>query len=316
MTRVLAKMVFVISLGAASFASVSSAQAQMVATHFATVEKPWGLGLAPDGNFFATSHTRNKVVNITPSGMASDLNFNDDNPSDLKFYSSGNLYFGSTRYNDQVPQGGFCWYKLNALQRCTWNIAIKNPAGLAVDSDGYIYIADPDNGRVSVIKGEYYDNISTLILTPEIVDNDPQPSAIVIDSTNTIYIAYQGTGKVIKAYRNGSYSVFASGFDKPNGLIFDAGGNLYVAERGTNQVSKITPDGDVSVYVTGLDGPGGMAFDATGTLYVANYDGNSISKIVPAPAAIPTLSEWAMILLALTLAGGAAVIVQRRRALA
>lgn len=33
----------------------------------------------------------------------------------------------------------------------------------------------------------------------------------------------------------------------------------------------------------------------------------------PAPAAVPTMSEWAMILLGLLLAGGAALMIQKRR---
>lgn len=37
------------------------------------------------------------------------------------------------------------------------------------------------------------------------------------------------------------------------------------------------------------------------------------TEVVAGPTPVPTLSEWAMILLGLTLAGGAAVILQRRR---
>jgi hypothetical protein len=34
---------------------------------------------------------------------------------------------------------------------------------------------------------------------------------------------------------------------------------------------------------------------------------------VPAPTPVPTMTEWAMILLGLMLAGGAAVLIQRRQ---
>ena len=43
---------------------------------------------------------------------------------------------------------------------------------------------------------------------------------------------------------------------------------------------------------------------------------STLHLVLRLPAAIPTMSEWAMILLALGLAGGAAVMVQRRRGLA
>lgn len=41
--------------------------------------------------------------------------------------------------------------------------------------------------------------------------------------------------------------------------------------------------------------------------------GEGTSFLVPAPAPVPTLSEWAMILLGVMLAGGAALTIQRRR---
>ena len=44
----------------------------------------------------------------------------------------------------------------------------------------------------------------------------------------------------------------------------------------------------------------------------SSANGNTITVVAP-PAPVPTLSEWAMILMGLTLAGSAAVVIQRRR---
>lgn len=38
-----------------------------------------------------------------------------------------------------------------------------------------------------------------------------------------------------------------------------------------------------------------------------------VLRVAPAPAPIPTISEWAMIILSIMLAGGAALYIQRRR---
>ena len=38
-----------------------------------------------------------------------------------------------------------------------------------------------------------------------------------------------------------------------------------------------------------------------------------VTQVAAAAAAVPTLSEWAMILFGLVLAGGAALVIQRRR---
>lgn len=55
--------------------------------------------------------------------------------------------------------------------------------------------------------------------------------------------------------------------------------------------------------------PGGICDNAG----VSNIRSNVAITGVPAAAAVPTLSEWAMILMGLTLAGGAALFLQRRR---
>lgn len=62
---------------------------------------------------------------------------------------------------------------------------------------------------------------------------------------------------------------------------------------------------DVGFYPPG-GGPGGIRLLANAL----------VSASPPAPTPVPTLSEWAMILLGLTLAGGAALVIQRRRVMA
>ncbi|MBX9709202.1 MAG: IPTL-CTERM sorting domain-containing protein [Caulobacteraceae bacterium] len=47
-----------------------------------------------------------------------------------------------------------------------------------------------------------------------------------------------------------------------------------------------------------------------------NRYGTGTVALAPPPAPIPTLSEWAMILLGLMLAGGAALCIQRRQMMA
>ncbi len=58
-------------------------------------------------------------------------------------------------------------------------------------------------------------------------------------------------------------------------------------------------------YGDNVLGMAGFSYTGPGTLTVGPY---------AAPAAVPTMSEWAMILLTLGMAGGAAAMVQRRRA--
>jgi len=79
-------------------------------------------------------------------------------------------------------------------------------------------------------------------------------------------------------------------------------------------------------YSSGPEGPGTIRFSGTpltGTLQKVTIGGASqltcgadrlLLPNAVAPAPVPTLSEWAMILLGVLLAGGAALTIQRRRA--
>ena len=117
--------------------------------------------------------------------------------------------------------------------------------------------------------------------------------------------------------------------------------NAYISNQNSNNVSVInTATNTVTATVTVGTNPLGVAVSPDGTrAYVTNFGANTVSVIntatntvtatitvgtgpaafgqfigPAAPAApVPTLSEWAMILLGLTLAGGATVLTQRRR---
>jgi hypothetical protein len=72
-----------------------------------------------------------------------------------------------------------------------------------------------------------------------------------------------------------------------------------------------------TTFASGFNGPVGLAFDSAGDLFIANAFGNTVSEIAeaapPPPPPVPTLSEWAMILLGASL-GGWGLLSLRRRA--
>lgn len=144
-----------------------------------------------------------------------------------------------------------------------------DPYGVAVDSDGTLYIADAgDNNLIRKI----------------------------------------GVGGTITTLA-GSVEGFADGvgsaaaFHTPSGLACDAQGNIYVADTGNHAIRKINPQGVVTTlagngtagFRDGLgsqaqfNGPIGVAVDATGDVYVADTYNDSI-RVIRADGQVITLA--------------------------
>ena len=193
-------------------------------------------------------------------------------------------------------------------------LVLSDPFGIAIGSDGTIYIADAgENNRISKLttagalihlagSGEGY------------ADGSPgtfnSPSGLAIDSDGNVYVADTGNNRIRKITPEGVVSTVAGSgvagyadgpataaqFDGPIGVAVDANGNLYVADTYNDRIRKISASGQV-ITIAGAgrpgytDGEGGNAlFDtpcavvvsADGTLFVADTGNNQIRKITPA----------------------------------
>jgi uncharacterized protein (TIGR03437 family) len=153
------------------------------------------------------------------------------------------------------------------------------PAGIAVDSTGNLYIADPSVGRVR--KVDTSGNISTVAGTGTVGysgDGGPAASAqilppigLAVDAKGNLYIAESGAGvpHVRKVDASGIITTFAgsgnsTGFAGDGGpavnaqlntlagLAVDKAGNLYIADAGNYRVRKM----DTSGIITTVAGTG------------------------------------------------------------
>ena len=144
----------------------------------------------------------------------------------------------------------------------------KQPNGIGVDTNGYLYVADSGNDTIRKV--------------------------IPIGATNWVVSTLAGrAGAYGSADGVGTNALFGY----PAGLALDKAGNVYVADYRNNTIRKVTSAGAV-VTLAGLassagsaDGvgddarfywPAAVAVDDTGNVYVADTGNNTIRKITSA----------------------------------
>src|ERR1017187_406178 len=242
--------------------------------------------------------------------------------------SNGNLYFTSIH----------CLFKLDAsgvLTRAAGNAKLGYsgdngpatgaqlswPYGAAVDSAGYLYIADNGNNRIRKVSPS-----GTIITVagdgsngysgdggPATSAQLSGPAGVAVDGSGNLYIADSYNQRIRKVSPSGIISTLAGGGTNgysgdggpatsaevggPAGLAVDGAGNLYIADSYNQRVRKVSPSGIISTVVgdgtwgdSGDGGPAasaevgdpiGVAVDGAGSLYIADAGNGRIRKVSP-----------------------------------
>jgi sugar lactone lactonase YvrE len=190
-----------------------------------------------------------------------------------------------------------------------------NPAAVAVDKNGNVYVADTHNslirkisvdGFVSTFAGQrIYKSIPGTDKTIRF-DN---PSGIAVDAEGNLYVSDWANDLIRKISPAGIVTNLAGNGDRgskdgmgdaasfylPGGLTTDSAGNIFVADTYNNLIRKISPRGEVTTLAgnthpgaangkgsaASFSHPAGVAVDAEGNLFVADAGNNKIRKISP-----------------------------------
>ncbi|MGO9959092.1 MAG: hypothetical protein ACLP50_24520, partial [Solirubrobacteraceae bacterium] len=194
---------------------------------------------------------------------------------------------------------------------------LGEPAGVAVDRTGNLYIADTTNdivervtpgGVLSIVAGDGQFGAPTP--GPATSSDLGEPAGVAIDGSGNLYIADAGNDVVEKVTASGTLSVIAgvpgesgavssgpatsSSLGNPAGVAVDRAGNVYIADTADNVVERVTTGGVLSVVAgdgefgaptpgpatsSDLGAPAGVAVDAAGNLYIADTDNSDIEAV-------------------------------------
>jgi uncharacterized protein (TIGR03437 family) len=189
----------------------------------------------------------------------------------------------------------------------------NQPEGVAVDTNGNVYVADTGNNRIREISGGIVTTLAGTGAAGFSGDSGAaasaqlnQPKGVAVDTNGNVYIADTGnnrireiSGGVITTIAGGGTSTGTSGsatgikLNLPQGVFADLSFNVYIADTGNNLVRLVangtsflttiagtgaagyTGDGGVPT-VAELNQPQGVFADVAGNLYVADTNNNRI----------------------------------------
>jgi uncharacterized protein (TIGR03437 family) len=183
--------------------------------------------------------------------------------------SAGNVFFVAQDYNivlrldaasgEVTLVAGNGTYGFSGDNGPAGSAQLAFPAGVAVDSAGNVYIADPGNGRIRKVSN----GIITTVAGggASLGDNGPATSALLYT---------------------------------PVGIALDSAGNLYIADAAGNRIRKISNGMITTVAGSGtpsfggdngpatsaeLNQPAGVAVDSAGDIYIADTLNDRIREV-------------------------------------
>lgn len=311
--------------GAAAFGDGTGTGAQF--------NNPGGMAIDAQGNIYIADTFNNRIRKMAPDGTVSTVAGNgtpgwvDDVAANAEFYapaglavdSQGNIFvadYGNNRIRKIAPDGkvttvagnGYAAFVDGAAKDVA---AFNGPAGVALDAQGNLFVADQNNnmirkitptGGVSLVAGTTtagYLNI-TIDSAKGSWGAFKHPCAIVEGPNGNLYVADRGNSAIRMITPAGVISTVAGGpaqttlVGLPSGLCIDAQGNMFITDE-SGRVIELTAArslynlagaagtagyADATGTAALFNQPQGIVVDATGSLFVADYNNNRIRKVV------------------------------------
>jgi sugar lactone lactonase YvrE/microcystin-dependent protein len=235
----------------------------------ASFYNPYSVAVAPDGTIYVADTANHRIRKVTPEGVVTTL--------------AGD---GNGRWVDGIGSGA----------------SFNSPKGVAIGSDGNIYVGDTGNNRIRKVTP---DGVVTTVAgsgTAGFLDGTGSaatfnsPIGVAVAPDGNIYVADYTNNRIRKVTPGGVVTTLAgsglygsangmgsaASFGKPCALAIGPDGNIYVADTDNHLIRKVTPQGEVATIAGGstiFKFPQGITLDSLGNIYLADTANQRISKV-------------------------------------
>ena len=153
------------------------------------------------------------------------------------------------------------------------SFGLNDPQGVAVDSQGNIYIADTANNAVKELNPNTQ---QIMVLAP----NENNPAAVALDAYADVYIADTGNHDIEEfTPANQQLTTTVEGLSNPSGVAVGGQGNVYFSDTSRNLIDVWLTTGTTALVNSGLNNPTGVAVDVQGNVYFADSGNNAIKEL-------------------------------------
>jgi uncharacterized protein (TIGR03437 family) len=265
----------------------------------AQLNSPYGLAFDASGNLYIADLGNARVRRVAPDGTIDTVASGVLNaPRNVAVDASGNVYisdFSAHRVYELAPGGtltviagtGVAGYAGDGGPANAAQLAF--PAGLALDSQGSLYIGDTQNHAIrKVTQGV----ITTFAPAPD-------ATGLKFDASGKLYAANPSAGEILilgPAGATTAWNVMAYDIAAANGYWYASSGTTVMKTTGSGTVLLAAGGGDPAHGDGGpatqarLNHPSGAAMDSAGNLFIADRDNHRIRRVSVSSGVITTVA--------------------------